>query len=321
MSDSDKKPASTQLYTAAVTPPAAETWKKAKPLPKPPVPVFATKTVTPRHDDKLYVDCPHCGSREFLVGHLFAKDRIHSGAAGPWTCDRCGRKVKGFLPLAHGDIELKFDPNVKPHYHKTLHVMRVVPAGTKIPAYLLVQSRHPVSWLKEERESPGSSTYHYHYNDGTCPVNWLGDVTEVYNNGELDNHQVFSLLTMLSEEEARKKLGVGADEDVDFSDHMLELFPEILEEEAKFKAEQEATQANFGQAMFALFGATRVVAYRPSFSLHLTNRDRSDHPGTPVAIQCCDPKTDNVTTDQWQPSQEDMQATDWVIMAAPGLYN
>ncbi len=107
-----------------------------------------------------YFLCPHgCPGQKFEVEHLIedAQKRGKIRDAGPWYCDVCH---KGFDIKAYpgGSVEIE---EAKKRIEPALIILAIPPLPE--PIYLLTEGySHP-----EEQHA-------FHYNENTCPLNYLG---------------------------------------------------------------------------------------------------------------------------------------------------
>ncbi len=120
---------------------------------------------------KTHALCPHCG---FLAATI---DHAIRGWFPPWLCDNC---CKWYEVRKHGDtFEVRKSEGKEPW-----------------PWYwVLLQNGDIRILLKRQRcASWDESTDEYHYNEGTCPINYLSGIECIADGYNVDPHGVFEFV-------------------------------------------------------------------------------------------------------------------------------
>ncbi len=109
---------------------------------------------------KTYLACPECGDSAHSWGHLKV-----GGSFGPWYCDACGFGIKGTVTEDGADIE-----GVEGRKMNTLVLLRLYePLKNGNAVHIVVEG---MTFVKAGQH-PDFSNDGYHYNEYTCPWNYL----------------------------------------------------------------------------------------------------------------------------------------------------
>lgn len=122
-----------------------------------------------------YIVCPACNKDEKRVDHL------PEGTKTAWYCDECGVRFRvHILPFGRVGCE-------------------VMPGEEKSPRVVTLKSTRPFTLqlnaftLLPDDDEVGHASYHY--NEHTCPTNFLGEVFRVIaEDGEEDPHGIFQFV-------------------------------------------------------------------------------------------------------------------------------
>ena len=131
-------------------------------------------------ETRSYVVCPACGGEGF-------RTPVSPRGSGPWSCPACGVEFH-MRVTPEGSVELRRTGNVS---LRALHLLRRGDEDSENALYLVVQG---VSFQNEQGFDEDTAAYHY--NEGTCPVNYLG-VVEVVEGTTRDPHGCFEYVGSL----------------------------------------------------------------------------------------------------------------------------
>lgn len=140
---------------------------------------------------KRFFTCPNGCACEMVVEHLFSGScavtkEYPKRQAGPWYCDECGQ---GWI--------LTYDGNsidVRPRAggddaRKRKHWVTLELAPQTVPVRFKVKGIRFEPTVNEE-------VVRYHYEEGTCPTNWLRDVAEVSIGDDDDPHGLWTVASI-----------------------------------------------------------------------------------------------------------------------------
>lgn len=111
-------------------------------------------------ETKRYIRCTECNHPSYSWGHLKPGQTF-----GPWYCDECGHAIRG-VATAHGaDIESAPDRKIR-----TLVLLRLYDQlNDGMYVHIVVEG---MTFVKPGEE-PNFEHDEYHYNERTCPWNYL----------------------------------------------------------------------------------------------------------------------------------------------------
>lgn len=127
-----------------------------------------------------YIACPNCGKGDHLIDGVNKK-----GFRSAWYCHECG--VRFSIEWSAPD---QFILGVMPGERVVKTLVTIESSG---PVRLVVEGIHLVNDAKPKSEEEQTGHDEYHYNDGTCPTNYLGNVRTVIDpeSGDDDPHGIF----------------------------------------------------------------------------------------------------------------------------------
>lgn len=128
-----------------------------------------TKTVT-------RAICPHCDKPDSTIDHLLGTERETK-----WYCDECG-----------GRYELHFSKTRCAFYRLNEWRIDLAVVLKYQEAIVVVKG---MAFAEGDKSAYDTSHIEYHYNEGTCPTNWMG-VECLYDNaiGDPDPHGMFKFI-------------------------------------------------------------------------------------------------------------------------------
>ena len=130
---------------------------------------------------KTFILCPHCGDGETLVSHLEIGQQF-----GPWSCDDCGKSYAGVRTETGADLELR--DKFKLPITVTLRYIHDPKLILKIEAW-------EYDFNFKETDSERADHHRYHYDEGTCPTNYLHIVDKIIFDGDDDPHGLFEFVS------------------------------------------------------------------------------------------------------------------------------
>ena len=138
----------------------------------------------------LQFQCPCCEKYYFSYQHLVDEKPGERRKRYEWTCDKCVATVEFSVDwddLSVNIINAKKPPEGKA---KALVLLRLLPVkGTvlKEPIHIVVEKKN---YSHEEDLKKFSDDAAYHYNDHTCPTNYLS-VEAIIEGNDDDPHGIF----------------------------------------------------------------------------------------------------------------------------------
>jgi ribosomal protein L37AE/L43A len=148
---------------------------------------------------ELHIVCPFCDKATSRVDHLVVGQQF-----GPWYCEECGHAYQGERTETGALLE-KLDKRKTPVF--------VLLQYAKDPSLRMIVQHFSYS---EDPPSPDYLTKRltYYFNEGTCPTNFLRNVTEVIaKDGDReyrDPHGVFEFVRIATAEDMGQEELSGA---------------------------------------------------------------------------------------------------------------
>lgn len=169
---------------------------------------------------KHYALCHECGQPIASISHLM-EDAKKAGRYEVWNWDHNGdhacMATTSFVITYEGgnDYSVTYSPGtVKRTWVPCTVLMELPPQEKSI--FLVVKTN---CHLDDETPS-GYPNSDYHYNEGTCPTNWIREVKEIHYDGDDDPHGLFRYVR------TTRPIQTGEDRKEGWAN---ELFPEILQ--------------------------------------------------------------------------------------------
>lgn len=121
-------------------------------------------------------------------------DHLKPGADfGPWYCDECG--------IGYHGVRTKDGAEIKKAKDKIKRVLIELSYVHDSSLKIVVKGLEFEDEKGTDAEYPG--LHEYHYNEQTCPVNYLG-VEQVRFGNDTDPHGIFEFVRVLTPEEAKQ---------------------------------------------------------------------------------------------------------------------
>jgi hypothetical protein len=93
---------------------------------------------------------------------------------------------------------------------KVVMILKSTNAGSADPIYVVHINRY-IRKYPEPNEDPHHYLY-YHYNEGTCPTNWLRGIKVIIHDQDTDPHGVFEVYKIIDEAQFYKLTGYTIDQ-------------------------------------------------------------------------------------------------------------
>jgi hypothetical protein len=168
---------------------------------------------------KTFVVCPAC-NEEARYPINTAGGHLEGSFTTKPTCDKCGVKSSYEMTLVNGVLTCEKVTQLGVEQKKCLSLLRYNKEGSML--YVVV-----MNWTYKHCEF--DLDREYHYNEGTCPTNWLG-VTMIVEDGDPDPHGVFQFVRSVLIEDLVKEMGVTEGQLLGSNneDLLCTIFPEVI---------------------------------------------------------------------------------------------
>ena len=157
---------------------------------------------------KHLINCPNCGHADSGVDHLMGQEGDRT--FGPWYCGACGTAYEGVVKNGK-DVLIKVSEGRR--LDDTLVLLQLPPQKESV--YLVVKGMMFDGELNEDGKR-------YHYDQHTCPTNYLKDSVALIIGNDDDPHGLFRFVRAIPMKDA--VMQQHNEDEVD----SLATFPEVL---------------------------------------------------------------------------------------------
>lgn len=124
---------------------------------------------------KTCIVCPHCNAKtDSSIDHLKPGESF-----GPWHCDSCGGSFTGTANGSETQVV-----KGRWYFKKTYDLLVLEPQDK--PVYFVIGGRN--------YDGDNGEHKRYFYEEHSCPINWLRDISMISFDADVDPHGVLSYM-------------------------------------------------------------------------------------------------------------------------------